>query len=84
MRQLWKDWKQVEIKLLNKSYKKNDHFYNDFLNDTIESKDDYFTDEAVYKKEAPDFPIYGEKKWRSQEAIILKGIRDSRQSLSIE
>lgn len=64
MRPPWKDWLQVEIKLLNKSYKKNDQFYKDFLNDTIESNDDYFSDEIVYIKEAPDFPIYMAKKMK--------------------
>lgn len=52
----------MEIKLLNKSYKKNEQFYNDFLNDTIENNDDYFTDETVDIKEAPDFPIYMAKR----------------------
>ena len=52
----------MEIKLLKKGYKKNEQFYNDFLNDTIEGNDEYFSDETVYIKEAPDFPIYMAKK----------------------
>lgn len=48
----------MEIKLLKKGYKKNEQFYTDFLNDTLESNDEYFTDETAYIKEAPDFPIY--------------------------
>lgn len=48
----------MEIKLLSKGYKNNEQFYEDFLNDTIESKDEYFSEDTAYIKEAPDFPIY--------------------------
>jgi len=48
----------VEIKLLKKGYKNNQQFYTDFLNDTIENNDEYFSDETVSIKEAPHFPIY--------------------------
>ncbi|MDG4658524.1 hypothetical protein P6P90_16550 [Ectobacillus antri] len=48
----------MEIKLLKKGYKNNEQFYQDFLDDQIKYKDEYFSDRIVYISEAPDFPIY--------------------------
>lgn len=48
----------MEIRLLDKGYKTNDMFYQDFLEDKINTKDEYFSDEKVYIRETPDFPIY--------------------------
>ncbi|MDV6378871.1 hypothetical protein ORD22_11655 [Sporosarcina sp. GW1-11] len=48
----------MEIRILEKGYRNNVQFYKDFLNGTIEDNDDYFSDETVNIKQAPDFPIY--------------------------
>lgn len=48
----------MEVRLLAKGYKNNEIFYQDFLEDKINAKDEYFSKEVVYIKEAPDFPIY--------------------------
>ncbi|MCY6482994.1 hypothetical protein OW763_01330 [Clostridium aestuarii] len=48
----------MKIKLLKKGYKNSVKFYEDFLNDQIESNEEYFSGEVVYIDEAPDFPIY--------------------------
>jgi hypothetical protein len=48
----------MEVRLLKKGYKNDEQFYQDFLNDQIKNKDEYFSDEIVYINEAPDFPIY--------------------------
>lgn len=48
----------VEVRLLKNGYKKNENFYNDFLNDRIKENEDYFTNEVYYLPEIPDFPIY--------------------------
>lgn len=48
----------MEIRLLKKGYQNNAQFYQDFLNNQIENKDEYFSDQVVHIDEAPDFPIY--------------------------
>ena len=48
----------MEIRLLQKGYKNNEQFYQDFLNDKINSNEEYFTNDIVTIAEAPDFPIY--------------------------
>jgi hypothetical protein len=48
----------MEVRLLKKGYKNDEQFYQDFLNDQIKNKDEYFSEEIVYINEAPDFPIY--------------------------
>src|SRR5699024_11102793 len=48
----------MEVRLLAKGYKNNEQFYKDFLDDKINAKDEYFSKEIVYIKEAPDFSIY--------------------------
>ena len=48
----------MEIRLLKSGYKKNDQFYQDFLNDQIKDKDEYFSDEVINLDEVPDFPMY--------------------------
>ena len=48
----------MEIRLLKKGYQNNEQFYQDFLNNQIENKDEYFSDQVVHIDEIPDFPIY--------------------------
>ena len=48
----------MEIRLLKKGYKNNEQFYQDFLEDKINSNEDYFTNDFVTISDAPDFPIY--------------------------
>jgi len=59
----------MEIRLLKKGYKNNQQFYQDFLDDQIKYKDEYFSGEVVNIDVAPDFPIYmgvGYEKKRSE------------------
>lgn len=63
----------MEIRLLNKGYKNNDQFYQDFLDDQIKNKEEYFSGEIVNINNAPDLPIYmgvGYENTRSQ--LFLK------------
>ena len=48
----------MEVRLLESGYKHNEQFYKDFLDDQIQLKDEYFTNEVVHLDEVPDFPIY--------------------------
>ncbi|MFC4387989.1 DUF6339 family protein [Gracilibacillus marinus] len=48
----------MEIKLLEKGYKANDKLYEDFVKNKLNDKEEYFSKETVYLREAPDFPIY--------------------------
>lgn len=48
----------MEIKLLNPGYKTNETLYNDFLENLLIFKDEYFSDDIVTIPQAPDFPIY--------------------------
>ena len=48
----------MEISLLKKGYKTNEQFYQDFLNNQIMAKEEYFSGETVYVESAPAFPIY--------------------------
>lgn len=48
----------MEIKLLKPGYKNNTQFYEDFLEGKILENNDYFSEETVFIKEAPDFPVY--------------------------
>lgn len=48
----------MEIRLLKKGYKNNQQFYEDFLDDKIKDKDEYFSEDVVYIDEVPDFPVY--------------------------
>jgi hypothetical protein len=48
----------VEIRLLEKGYKNNEQFYKDFLDDQIQLKEEYFSNEVVHLDKTPDFPIY--------------------------
>ncbi|MFC4559734.1 hypothetical protein ACFO3D_16225 [Virgibacillus kekensis] len=48
----------MEVKLLAKGYKTDDTLYQDFLEGKISEKEDYFSKEVVYIREALDFPIY--------------------------
>ena len=48
----------MKIRLLNKSCIGSEQFYQDFLNNQIKDKEEYFTEEYVYIDKAPYFPIY--------------------------
>ena len=48
----------MEVRLLKKSFINKEEFYIDFLNDNIKNKEEYFTQEKVFIKDAPNFPIY--------------------------
>lgn len=48
----------MEIRLLERGYKTNENLYKDFLEDQINSKDEYFSNEVLTITNAPDFPIY--------------------------
>lgn len=62
----------MEIRLLKKDYIKKEEFYKDFLDDKIIEHDEYFSDEVVHIKEAPDFPIYMGKGSEEEKAILFK------------
>src|SRR5699024_12662886 len=82
----------MEIRLLDKGYKNNEQFYQDFLDDKINVKDEYFTKELIYIKEAPDFPIYmgrGSEEHKKQgflEAFptIAKSYLDTKRDLLLD
>lgn len=62
----------MEIRLLKKDYIKKEEFYKDFLDDKIIEHDEYFSDEVVHVKEAPDFPIYMGKGSEEEKVILFK------------
>ena len=62
----------MEIRLLKKDYIKKEEFYQDFLDDKIKEKDEYFTDEIIHIKEAPDFPIYMGKGNEEERGKLFK------------
>lgn len=63
----------MEIRLLKKGYLNNEQFYQDFLNNQIEGKEEYFSDQVVHIDEAPDFPIYiNVKDDAKRNALFLK------------
>jgi hypothetical protein len=63
----------VEIRLLEKGYKNNEQFYKDFIEDQIQLKEEYFSNEVVHLDKVPDFPIY-----------IAQGSEAERKELFIE
>ncbi|WP_297130395.1 hypothetical protein [Terrisporobacter sp.] len=62
----------MEIRLLKKDCIKKEEFYKDFLDDKIIERDEYFSDEVVHVKEAPDFPIYMGKGSEEEKAVLFK------------
>lgn len=62
----------MEIRLLKKDCIKKEEFYKDFLDDKIIEHYEYFSDEVVYIKEAPDFPIYMGKGSEEEKAVLFK------------
>lgn len=48
----------MEIRLLEKGYLNNEQFYQDFLNNQIINKEEYFSGKIVNIESAPDFPVY--------------------------
>ncbi|MSR92095.1 DUF6339 family protein [Inconstantimicrobium porci] len=63
----------MEIRLLKSGYKNNEQFYKDFLEDKIKYNDEYFSDEIIELKSAPDFPIYmGVGYEKNREELFLK------------
>lgn len=66
----------MEIRLLEKGYKNNEQFYQDFLNDSIKFNDNYFSDTVENIKSAPDFPIYmGNGFDSNREELFLKAFK---------
>lgn len=63
----------MEVRLLKKSFINKEEFYIDFLNDNIKNKEEYFTQEKVFIKDAPNFPIY-----------IAKGNEETKTKLFLE
>ncbi len=61
----------MEVKLLKKGYKKNEQFYDDFINDQLKYKDEYFSGEVVEINEAPDFPIYMGKGSEEEKRLLF-------------
>lgn len=48
----------MQIRLLTNGYKNNEQFYRDFIDGTLEEKEEYFTDKIIELEHAGDFPIY--------------------------
>ena len=48
----------MEVRLLASGYKNSDSLYEDFLEGKLNEKEEYFSNDIIYVKEAPDFPIY--------------------------
>lgn len=62
----------MEIRLLKSGYKNDEQFYQDFLEDRILEKEEYFSDQTVYLEQAPDFPIYmgkGSEEWKREQFL---------------
>ena len=67
----------MEIRLLQKGYKYNEQFYQDFLDDQIKLKDEYFSGEVVYIDEAPDFPVYlAHRNESDRKELFLKAFNE--------
>ena len=62
----------MQIRLLKKDCLKKEEFYKDFLDDKIIEHEEYFSDEVVHVKEAPDFPIYMGKGSEEEKAVLFK------------
>lgn len=62
----------MEIRLLKKDCLKKEEFYKDFLEDKIIEHDEYFSDEVVHIKEAPNFPIYMGKVSEEEKVMLFK------------
>lgn len=66
----------MEIRLLKRGYYQNESLYEDFLNDAIELNNDYFSDQVVHIKDAPDFPIYmATGSWKKRKEDFLKAFQ---------
>ncbi|WP_270181121.1 DUF6339 family protein [Alkalihalobacillus sp. CinArs1] len=48
----------MEVRLLANGYKNSETLYQDFLDGKLIEKDEYFSNDFVFVKEAPDFPFY--------------------------
>lgn len=71
----------MEIKLLKKGYKDNEQFYEDFLNDRILQNEEYFSENNIFIKEAPDFPIYmASKDTGERQRMFLQAFETLRES----
>lgn len=71
----------MEVRLLEKDYKKSESLYHDFLNGTLQDKEDYFSGETAYIKEIPDFPIYmGKGSEEDKRQAFLEAFRVVSQS----
>ena len=65
----------MEIRMLNEKEIRSESFYNDFLEGSINSKDEYFDGSVITIEEAPDFPIYIAKgSEEEKKALFSKAI----------
>lgn len=48
----------MEVRLLAPGYKNSEQLYKDFLDDQVQSNEEYFSGDTVNIEYAPDFPIY--------------------------
>lgn len=48
----------MKIRLLAEAYAQNEQLYHDFMNDSLDEKEDYYSDKSVTIEKAPDFPVY--------------------------
>lgn len=62
----------MEIRLLKKGYKKSEQFYQDFLEDKINSNEEYFEDKVISIPDAPDFPIYMGRGSEEEKKILFQ------------
>ncbi|RLQ93616.1 hypothetical protein [Falsibacillus albus] len=66
----------MEIRLLEKGYKNNEQFYKDFLEDQLQVKEEYFSNEVVHLDKTPDFPIYiAQGSETERKELFLEAIR---------
>ncbi|GAB2490185.1 hypothetical protein GCM10008929_13110 [Alkalibacterium psychrotolerans] len=66
----------MEFRLLEENYSSSEQLFKDFINDAIDRDKEYFSNETVFLKNAPDFPVYmgrGSEKEKNEafhEAIL--------------
>ncbi|MCP3032377.1 hypothetical protein LF817_13610 [Halobacillus sp. A1] len=71
----------MEVRLLDKDYKKMESLYQDFLNGTLQDKEEYFSSETAYIRAIPDFPIYiGKGSEEEKRQAFLEAFRVVSQS----
>lgn len=60
----------IEVRFLEKGYKNNPDFYNDFLEGRIKDKEEYFSEKTITLNEMPNFPIYIVDKSTREEEFL--------------